>query len=319
MSALALVLLAALPAAAAKHKLAVTFVDDELVYNRTLTAEELKQADSATLGTPAVRPLLVSAVVSREADGVHLVEYQLIYDDRETGRTFNAQGALTLARGERAQVLACGDYVLELALDAKSGALSWPAGDALNYRLTAELERGGLKRKCLTVSRLGSQLNLDSASGRKDRRTTFRLAYLLTAAGTKLDFEHQFEDSLAGGAKLSLDKKEGLVPGVKAARDGQGYALSWLAEPRPPKRAVPKPAAQAAAAPEPKVYKPVPRPRLGGGNSALGGGGIGINNLSGGGGGSAPTAVVAPTIPIPELPAAKPKPDPESDEETSEE
>ena len=304
------VLLLAAPAGAAKHKLSVTFVDGEVIFNRSLAAEEMKQADSAPLGTPAVRPLLVSAVVSREEGGVHLVEYQLLYDDRELGRTFTAQGALTLARGERAQVISCGDYVLELGLDAKGGALSWPAGDASNHRLTAQFARAGRKLTCRTVTRLGTQLNLDMGSGAKERRTTFRFAQALSGAGAKLALEYNWEDVLAGGAKLSLEKREPLVAGSEAIRDGQGYELSWLAEPRPPKRAAAKPAA--AAAPEPKVYKPVPRPRL---QST---GGIGINNLSGGGG-SAPTATVAPTIPIPELPAAKPQPQPEDEEEASEE
>ncbi|MDX6770883.1 MAG: hypothetical protein SF051_15215 [Elusimicrobiota bacterium] len=311
MNALALLLLAVLPADAARHKLSVRLVDGEVSHARTLTAEEMTQADSAAPGTPSARPLLVSAVVSREADGVHLVEYQLAYDDRDTGRTFNAQGAATLARGERLRVITCGDYAVELGLDAKPGAADWPAGDAQNFRLTAELGRAGRTRSCRTVARLGTQLNLDMGSGPKGRRTTLRYAHALSGPKSKLNLEYELEDLLAGGAKLSLLKTESLAADKWAERDGPGYTLSWLAE-SPPKKAAPKPVAAKPAPPAPKPVKPVPRPRL------QSSGGIGFGASGGGGGGSAPTATVAPTIPIPELPAAKP-PEPEPEAQPEEE
>ncbi len=281
-----LLLLLAVPAGAASHKLAFKLLDGDVEYVRRLDAEELKQADSGVAGEDSGRPVLISAVVSKPSGRFHLVEYQASFD--KGGRVFEASGALTLARGERLRVVNCDGFSLEIGLDAK-GEPAWPAGDEKNYRLSTRFEREGRKRSCRATSRLETPLQIKLASARGGG--LFTLHTMLSGEDHALALEHVLEETAPGSEKLTVKKTDVLTVGRKTSKDGAGYSLSWHAEAPPPKPE-PRAAAAKAAAPAPpvKVYKPVPRIRLQRGE------GIGINNLGGSFGGGSGSAPVVPAV-----------------------
>ncbi|MDD5302248.1 MAG: hypothetical protein PHS14_03990 [Elusimicrobia bacterium] len=204
---LAVLLLAApASASAAPHSLAVRVSQGTKSYAHTVKAEA--GAQTSFVGPVGGRNMIVNAVLI-QARGTLTLQYQIEVSRPDGSSSFQVQSSVALRPGDRLRAVECGNWKLDVALDAPIGAAApraWsPAGP--NHRLTAVVG----KRRCRIVQEAGTQGNIVDSSKINGRKTGFILnANLSALAGDTCKLQYQLEDSprqAQGEETLVLSKK----------------------------------------------------------------------------------------------------------------
>lgn len=234
---LAALLLAPVGAAASPHAVVVRASQGSKSYAHTAKAEAGAQTNFA--GESGGQSMIVNTMLARKGD-VFKLSYQLEVSRPDLSRSFQVQSSILLRPGDRVTAVECGDWKLDISLDAPKGAAmpqAWsPAGP--NHRLTAIAG----KRRCRLVQEAGTQSNVMDYKRADGRRTGFIFnAMLASPVANTCNLQYQIENS-----PLTLQGEEALVLGRKASVRG-GKAEFLLEGPAPaPASAAPS----RAAAPE---------------------------------------------------------------------
>jgi hypothetical protein len=235
MKLLLALLLSASPAFPAElHSLTVRVSKGKKTYTHRETTPLGKQAN--WVDRNAQRNMIVNTVVSRDAAG-YLLQYQIEVSKPEfnTG-TFQAQGSVYLQAGARVAAVECGQWTVDLGLDADRAPAppAWSAGGP-NHRVTGFIG----KRRCAIVTQAGAQSNVVDGAKIDGRRSGIIFNAVLAApVGSSCKVQYQVEDiptQMQGEAPLTL--------GVKAVVNDK---LALLVE---------GPAGRAAAAPRAEAPK----------------------------------------------------------------
>ena len=236
-----LLLLLPRPAAAAAHTLEVRISHGKTTYAQTVRLSGESQANFSGPVTPkgggAAGQLLVNAVLapgSGKPRGFDL-QFQV---DLTLGRggaspmTFQEQGEVAVTPGDAFTAAECGDWKVELALDAPAARPApWGGGAPGNYRLTAELGGAAGKVRCSQVVKPGDQSNLVDGGTRNGKKYGFILNSLLSPSGAgTVAIQYQLERTPLGGRAFQIQSEENLRLGRKTRSPGTGATLDWLAE-----------------------------------------------------------------------------------------
>ena len=184
------------------------------------------------VGEIGERKVIVNANASTVSGG-YMVQYQAEVSDPDEHATFQVQQSLFVRAGEPTRAVECGGWVVEVGVDAPTGAKAapWTAASG-NTRLTTTAG----KRKCVLASAPDTQTNVIDTV----RRKGFILNAVARQAGPSFKLEYQLESSPA------VDSGEISLPlGVKTP--SKGRKAQFLLEGRALPTATP---AQGAAAPE---------------------------------------------------------------------
>jgi hypothetical protein len=239
---LACLLLAAPASAAGTHTLIARFVRGGNVYSHSMKVAEGSQ--EVFKGQSFGQNILMNAVLAPK-DGSLLLQLQLEVSRPDGSRSVQVQTGVTMNSGDRVTAVECGDWRLDLALDAalpNAAPPAWKPGGP-NYRLATTVG----KRRCRQVRDLESQTNIVDSVNVGGRRGGFILnTILLKPAKNASSLQYQIEDTpnqLMGSVDLALGRKASDHGGaVEFLLEGPPFA--------PVPSAVPAPAAPATAPPD---------------------------------------------------------------------
>jgi hypothetical protein len=218
----ALLLLVPGCAAAAQHTLVVRVSEGKKTYSHTVRSAAGGQTNF--VGKVNGKDMIVNVILAQTGSSF-LAQYQL--EVSQNGHTFQAQSSPRLSPGDRLTAIDCGDWKVDLALDADLGSGAMPAWKpaGANHRLTAFVG----KRICRVVQDVESQSNIVEGSITGGRRSSFILNGVVSAPeGAVCKVQYQIENSpqtpAQGEAALVLGQKTAARGGVSLLVEGPSEA-----------------------------------------------------------------------------------------------
>jgi len=149
--------------------------------------------------------------------------------------SIQSQSALMMRPGVKVAAVECGAWVVDIGLDAAAPVKrpqdsAWDQAGLGNYRLTAELSRGGARQRCRFLVAPDNQANVVEGFGGAKKSGFILNAMPVRGQGTSVALQYQLEHTPAGSSPLQLQSQENLDLGRKSTTQGAGYKLSLLVE-----------------------------------------------------------------------------------------
>lgn len=244
-ASLILIPLIALPGAApvwaaGTHMVAIRISDGRRNYSQKIQISEGSQAQER-VPADAGKQMFFNGQLTADENGMMDLQYQLELsgDPGGEGPTIQGQGELYIRPGDELPVIKCGLWTVTLALDPgtagkKPAGGRWNPPGLANYRLTADMNAGSSKEKCVLLSKAGAQTNIVDGQSKGGRQFGFILDSLFTTAGPGGAFVLQYTTGLGSGPASGDVRTDGETPlalNRKKALAGKGYRLEFLLEP----------------------------------------------------------------------------------------